>query len=378
MSKGFFAELDPLADYSLMIESRYYKDLPLDWTVVLTDIKNSTEAIDAGRYKEVNTVGVSCIVAVQNALAGSPFPYIFGGDGATLAVPKSEIQNAKMALGHIRAVARREFGLELRIAVIAAADIVKTGARLTVAKLQISDNQYLAMLRGDGWTLADAWMRERESEFNLPEDFAVAGDVGGLECRWNPLPARKFEVLALIIQARQSDESAAQIYRDILHQVLGKELRPISLTELRLSWPPRYLTQEAKMRFTRRAKRLGYLVKSYVVSLAHTLILRWRGERNITQPIEYLRELTENTDYLKFDEALRMIIDVSREQKERLLEMLEDRYQKREIFYGHHADPCALLTCYIQGPHKHIHFVDAGGGGYAVAARRLKAQRRAV
>ena len=103
--------MDPLADYSLMIESRYYKDLPLDWIVVLTDIKNSTEAIDAGRYKEVNTVGMSCIVAVQNALAGSPFPYIFGGDGATLAVPKSEIQNAKMALGHIRAVARREFAL---------------------------------------------------------------------------------------------------------------------------------------------------------------------------------------------------------------------------------------------------------------------------
>jgi len=87
--------------------------------------------------------------------------------------------------------------------------------------------------------------------------------------------------------------------------------------------------------------------------------------------------LTQNTDYLKFDGALRMVVDVSRPQKERLLKTLEDLYHTGEIFYGHHADPCALLTCYIQGPHKHLHFVDAGGGGYTMTAKALKAQKRA-
>jgi hypothetical protein len=201
----------------------------------------------------------------------------------------------------------------------------------------------------------------------------------GLECRWSPLPARKEEILALIILARQPGENATRIYRGILSEVLTPDLKPISLTELKLGWPPPFLSQEAKMRAKGTFARLLYLAKTYVISLIHTLILVARGKKkNDEQPIEYLRELTENTDYLKFDEALRMIIDVSKEQKARILAKLEEHYQKGEIFYGHHSDRCALLTCYVRGPKSHIHFIDAAGGGYAMAAKQLKAQKRAI
>ena len=379
MSRNFFADLKPIADHHLIAASHIYRELPSDWVVVLTDVRNSTEAIGAGRYKDVNMVGVACIVAVQNALAGLAFPFVFGGDGATLALPADAIEHAKAALAHTRAVARRELGLELRVAFISAADVTTAGARLAVAKLQISEIQDMTLLHGDGWALAESWMKEREAEFNLPDAVSAgrAGDLGGLECRWNPLPARKFEVLALIVQARQDGEAAAQVYDQLLSHLLGPEYRPVSLTELRLPWPPKYLVQEARMRCARGIQRLGYLAKTYLISLGHVLFLRWRGQRNVTEPIAYLRELTQNTDYLKFDGALRMVVDVSQPQKDRLLAMLEALYQEGRIFYGHHADPCALLTCYIQGPHKHIHFVDTGGGGYAMAAKELKIQKRA-
>ena len=78
MSKAFFADLKPIADHNLIAASSIYKELPADWVVVLTDVKNSTEAIEAGRYKDVNMVGVACIVAVQNALAGLSFPLCSG------------------------------------------------------------------------------------------------------------------------------------------------------------------------------------------------------------------------------------------------------------------------------------------------------------
>jgi hypothetical protein len=52
-----------------------------------------------------------------------------------------------------------------------------------------------------------------------------------------------------------------------LREVIGGELRPISLTELRLAWPPKYLVQEAKMRCQSAMQRLGYLAKTYAVSL---------------------------------------------------------------------------------------------------------------
>src|SRR4051794_13782283 len=155
MSRTFFADLTPVTDHNLLAESRIYRELPLDWVVVLTDVKNSTEAIDAGHYKDVNMVGVACIVAVQNALAGLSFPFVFGGDGATLAVPADVIQHAKAALAHTRAVARRELGLQLRVAVIGAADIVTAGVQLAVAKLKISETQDMALLHGDGWALAE-------------------------------------------------------------------------------------------------------------------------------------------------------------------------------------------------------------------------------
>jgi hypothetical protein len=377
MSKGFFANLEPLRDYNLMVENKFYQDLPLDWVVVLTDVKGSTKAIEAGRYKEVNMVGVSCIIAVQNALGELAFPFIFGGDGATLAVPKSEIRVVKEALSHTRAVARQQFGLELRIAIIEAAKIIETGAQLKVAKLQVSEFQSLALVRGDGWTLAESWMKDGDG-FTLPDSQASMGDTEGLECRWNPIPARKDEILALIIQAREGGEGAQQIYRDILKELLAPDMKPITLSSLKMKWPPKFLVQEARMRVQNVRGRLAYLAKTLLVSMIHVAVLAWRGDKNLTDPIPYLRELTENTDYVKFDECLRMIIDVSNEQKRKLLAKLEAHYQKGEIYYGYHADKNALMTCYIQGPQKHIHFVDGGGGGYAMAAKVLKAQRRAV
>jgi len=36
------------------------------------------------------------------------------------------------------------------------------------------------------------------------------------------------------------------------------------------------------------------------------------------------------------------------------------------------------MTCFVEGlqPGQHVHFIDGSGGGYAMAAKRLKAQRR--
>jgi hypothetical protein len=134
--------------------------------------------------------------------------------------------------------------------------------------------------------------------------------------------------------------------------------------------------QETKMKAPRGLRRFFYLVKTLGLTLGIAILMNLRGRRkNLSQPFDYLRELTENTDYLKFDESLRMIVDVSKEEKERILDLLESRYRAGEIYYGYHADPAALLTCFVRGPHQHIHFVDAGGGGYALAAKHLKTQR---
>ena len=71
-----------------MVDPELYRQLPHDWSIGLADVVHSTEAIAEGRYKTVNTVGAAVLAAVTNALPGSIYPFAFGGDGASLAVPE--------------------------------------------------------------------------------------------------------------------------------------------------------------------------------------------------------------------------------------------------------------------------------------------------
>jgi hypothetical protein len=377
MARDFYSTLPALAELRDMVAPDNYIDLPEDWIVVLTDVKGSTKAIEEGRYKEVNTIGVSCIIAVQNVLEKLEFPFIFGGDGATLAVPPEFRQGVEQALSHARCISREEFGLDLRIAIVPAREVRAAGGELKVAKVTLSSTQKLAVLRGAGWSLAEAWMKEREDQYSLPESVPAVGSMTGLECRWNPLPARKDEVMALIIQSRLPGLEGFKTYQALVEEIFKPGHKPIGLSELRFPWPPRFLLQEARVKTPQGLARTWYFIKMLGWTLLISLMMTFRGKKkNLEQPFEYLSELTENTDYLKFDESLRMIIDVTVAEREELLKILNKHYRDGEIFYGWHCDPAALLTCFVQGPHQHIHFVDAAGGGYALAAKKLKAQKK--
>ena len=65
------------------MRAKNYRPLPDDWVVGFSDVVGSTEAIAKGRYKAVNMVGAGVIAAVANALERRPFPFVFGGDGAS-------------------------------------------------------------------------------------------------------------------------------------------------------------------------------------------------------------------------------------------------------------------------------------------------------
>jgi hypothetical protein len=60
----------------------------------------------------------------------------------------------------------------------------------------------------------------------------------------------------------------------------------------------------------------------------------------------------------------------------RLRRELDALYDEGRIYYGLHESSQALMTCYVQGldDGAHVHFVDGGSGGYALAAKQLKRQ----
>src|SRR5436190_958761 len=111
---GFYAALKAFERFEEVAEARVYTRVPDSWQVLITDVQGSTKAIEAGRYKDVNALGVSTIIAVVNQLADLSFPYVFGGDGATLLIPPGRREGAANAARSAIAMARDAFSLELR------------------------------------------------------------------------------------------------------------------------------------------------------------------------------------------------------------------------------------------------------------------------
>jgi hypothetical protein len=92
-------------------------------------------------------------------------------------------------------------------------------------------------------------------------------------------------------------------------------------------------------------------------------------------PATYLRQVVENSDFRKYDDGLRMIIDCTPE----LAEGLEQRLAAASgmAFYGLHRQEGAIMTCFTHSALRsdHVHFIDGAQGGYAAAATALKAAR---
>lgn len=374
---SFYKNLKPFTDSIELTDLKHFVPAPPSWFLVITDIEGSTKAIDEGRYKDVNVVGAATIVATHNACPGIEFPYVFGGDGATLLIPPEIVPAVKRALSHTRAVAKAQFDLTLRIATIPIEKIYAEKKEILIAKLELSPKNAIAMIQGGGVTLGEKWLKDKP-DYNLPESQTADGELTGLECRWNPVKASKDKILSLIIQTQKESPELAVVYKEILTKIIEivPSLRPVTAEKMSLTWPPKHLIQELKMRnlkgLQRRIKYLSILALTWIFAK----IIPKQIEKKDSKVSIYLHQLAKNTDYLKFDDTLRMTIDVSLDEEIQIRQLLEDRLRKGQIFYGLHTDDEALMTCFIQTSDQHIHFVDCGGGGYAMAAKEFKQQKR--
>lgn len=101
-SARFYAELPVFTDFREVSRAENFAALPEDWHVVMSDVRNSTVAIQSGGYKNVNTVGAATITAVLNAAGDIDIPFVFEGDGSTLCVPPALLDDARAALQRSR------------------------------------------------------------------------------------------------------------------------------------------------------------------------------------------------------------------------------------------------------------------------------------
>ncbi len=382
----FFDALDAVAGFGDVLAPSAYVAAPADWEVLITDIMGSTKAIEAGRYKEVNLLGVASIAAVLNACKDIDVPFIFGGDGATFLLPPSLVEAAKRALFDLAGMALQLFDLELRVGAVPVRILAEGGHEVLVAKFAASKDVSLAMFSGDGWSEADRLIKAPASvyRFASPTEPTGEADYSGLQCRWRPIPARNGKMVSLLVVAAHEsvESSVCREVWDLLVE-LGDEqqMRPATAATLKMATKREDLVPEARI-VTRQASGEAvdrYAKKATWLSRMASIFGKLHLKMGSFDTNAYVRTTVANTDFRKFDGTLRLIVDLSDEQVERLRSYLEERYRAGELYYGLHTQDSALMTCLVGDfDRNHIHFVDGAGGGYTMAAVQLKKQLAAA
>lgn len=384
-SDNFYADIPVTKEFSDIGDLSKYVPLPDDWSAVVSDVKNSTVAINNGEYKAVNITGVSVITSILNVLKPLSVPYIFGGDGSSLCVPDNVLDKVKDALVATKEMSFVQFGLELRIGVVPVIEIRKAGYDILVSKQKVSEHYTQAAFAGGGLEYAENVIKDdkNKSAYLIERKVTVEPDYTGLECRWENVPSKHGENISLIVKAiadNQDDEY--RIYSEVInkaHDIYGDELssRPVYEEGLKLTLSNNLLKYETMARTFGKniIDLLLYKLKIRIQALLGTILMSRKIKTGDTDWGKYKSTFVKNTDYRKFDGVLRQVLSGTKQQREMLDQYLNERHKKGECYYGIHVSDSALVTCMINNCiDQHFHFIDGADGGYAMAATMMKQQ----
>lgn len=384
-TEHFYRDLPLLPSFLEVTNPDNFAPVPEDWFIVITDICNSTKAIEAGRYREVNLIGACSISVILNLARDHEVPFVFGGDGATVLVPAQLVHKVRKALPALQYMAKTAFNMGLRVGIVPVAHVVRAGYEVKVAKLKISENYSQAMLTGGGLNYATDLIKDpiTAEVYNLTDSRTAKADFSGLECRWQDIPSRHGEVVSLLVLAMaHHPEKNYQIYRDVIEriqEIYGDDdyVNPVSPGRLKLSFSSRKLMAETKLRAksSRWLDRKLYLIQIKLENLLGFFFMKFKVTLGAMPWGSYREIVTAATDYKKFDDALRMTIAGTPAQRERLSHYLEEQLRAGKLVYGLHASDRALMTCLVFERHgRQVHFIDGADGGYALAAKPMKQQ----
>jgi hypothetical protein len=375
-SEKFFDTVPVFDEFEGVTNLDNYRPLPDDWALVAGDIVNSTGAIRAGNYKMVNMAGAAIISALVNALDNQQLPFVFGGDGATVAIPPSGIERARAAIAAVRTWASEEMGLEMRAAIVPLFEIRRAGRDVFVARFKASAHASYAMFAGGGASWAEA--RMKEGLYSVPKAPPNSRpDLNGLSCRWSPIPSRHGNIVSVIAVPEESGDAGA--FRDLIRSIVAiasSEERgghPAPVEGLKPGLTRQGLELEARARAPKghRLKPRLKAIMEYVLGNGLAWLNMKLGEFDGRR---YRSDVSDNSDFRKFDDGLKMTIDVDAGRLARIETQLEDAASRGVARYGLHKQDNALITCFVLNPMQrdHMHFIDGAAGGYALAASRLK------
>jgi hypothetical protein len=373
----FYQSLPVFRDFTQVMKPELFAPLPNGWVIGVADVMGSTQAIAGNRYKAVNMAGAAVIVAVTNALGDREFPFVFGGDGASFAVAKEDAVAARRALAETATWVKEDLALSLRVAMVPVVDIRARGFDVRVARYAPSEYISIAMFSGGGMAFADAAMKRGEIAVP-PAPPGSHPDLTGLSCRYEEIKSSRGTVLSLVAgpapgASPEAFHAAVEHIATIVERT-PEASRPVPGQSLRFTWPPKGVDLEA-----RASRRPGESVRArklkvLALTFLYFLIMHFGIRVGSFVPARYTRELIDNSDFRKFDDSLRMVLDCTPELAAEIERHLADCARQSIVRYGTHRQDAAMMTCFTPSPTRsnHVHFIDGASGGYAIAANALK------
>jgi len=375
VSDGWLQTVPVLEDFARVADPANYAAVPDRWHVGLSDVVNSSKAIEDGRYKEVNLAGAATISAVSNALLGDLPLFVFGGDGARFAVPPEQAATVADALRCVASWARRDLNLQLRVGMVEIGKVRDAGFDVRSAYWRASDDVRYAMFAGGGLEWADRKLKDGTIEY-LPVDPQEEPDLTGLSCQWGAIQAKQGKIVSLIV--KPLPEASRGRFAAIVSEVVtllevSSSLNPVPTQGPDVRWPSATLALQSRIAQKGRSRQWRWLNTRLMAAISW-LVFKIGVRLGTFDPKRYRQEIAANTDFRKFDDALMMTVDCTDETIERLRSILDPAVDDGVVRYGMHMQDSALMTCVVPSlrTSNHMHFVDGASGGYTSAAKQMR------
>lgn len=384
-SHDFYDRVPIIHRFSDVVDNKIYQPLPDDWNLIITDIRGSTKAIKKGQYKQVNMAGASVITAICNAFKEVNIPFAFGGDGSTMAIPNLDIEKVNGILKFCKTAVYNAYGLTLAVGCVSMKQIREAGHNVGLAKYSLSNMIHQAIFWGDGLVYAEELVKS--SGWNMDSYSSLEADFSGLECRWNNIPSKKDEVVAMIIKAiPKSEEEKSELYEICINHIediygSAKDYTPVLEDQLKLIGNPKNFSVELSLRTQPSTpwKKIKYGLKVLYMQIAGWILMKFKIETKKTKWGDYKQDFVQHADFRKFSDALRLVVSGTVEQRMELQSRLDELYNQKKVAFGLHPSFDAITTCYVtnyQG--QHVHFIDGSDGGYAKASQDLKMRLKRI
>ncbi len=173
---------------------------------------------------------------------------------------------------------------------------------------------------------ADQLAKAHYQDYFVKEHLNSVEELTGLSCRWSPIPSKKSLVLSLLIAARGSDDSST--YQDILNKI--RQAIDCSIEEAnpahqdKKNYKSFWSALKDEYRYHRSIVSLNF-VKRLVDIIFAVLIFSHQINpiRKLFDEKSFTSSINDHSDFRKFDDTLRLIIDCEEQQSLDLLNELK-------------------------------------------------------